>query len=267
MDKIINNIKLYVKETKKAKETEEIIKNTLLNNEIKIDNNNFDLVISVGGDGTFLKMLRNHNYDSNHLYSSVNAGSLGFLSSISCDQISKFVDSLKNDSYKIKKINILKTKVVFDNTSNESLCVNELTIRKSDFSSLRCDIYIDNKLLNKYIGDGLVISTSTGSTAYNLALGGPIIDDELKTITLTPLVPINNKVYKSLSNPLVLSQNHKITIIPNGSVCLVSDGKINNFDKVKRIELSLSDKVINCIVPNEYDYFDNIKNKIIDSKE
>ena len=267
MDKVINNIKLYVKETKKAKETEDIINKVLLSNGIKIDNNNFDLVVSVGGDGTFLKMLRNHNYDSNYYYASVNAGSLGFLSSISCDQISNFVDSLKNASYKIKKINILKTKVVLDNTSNESLCVNELTIRKSDFSSLRCDIYIDNKLFNSYIGDGLVISTSTGSTAYNLALGGPIIDDEIKTIILTPLVPINNKVYKSLSNPLVLSQNHKLTIVPNGTVCLVSDGKVNNFDKVKRVELALSDKVIKCVVPNEYNYFDNIKNKIIDNKE
>ena len=66
MDKVINNIKLYVKETKKAKETEDIINKVLLSNGIKIDNNNFDLVVSVGGDGTFLKMLRNHNFDSNY---------------------------------------------------------------------------------------------------------------------------------------------------------------------------------------------------------
>ncbi len=268
MNKDIKNIKLYVKDTLKAKETEKIVREELLNNGFMINDNNYDLVISIGGDGTFLKMLHHHNLDNKLYYTSINAGSLGFLSTAYHNQVKEFINKLKNRLYIIKPINVLKTVAYTNNESKEFSSINELTIRKSDFSCLKCDIYIDNKLLDKFVGDGLMISTSIGSTAYNLVLGGSIIDNELKVLSITPIAPLNNKVYKSLINSLVLSKKRRITIILNyNKVSLVSDGKVHELNDVKKIEFMLSDNYINYLLTDDYNYIDNIKSKIIDSGE
>ena len=171
MNDKISRVKLYVKDTFKAHDAEIIVKNELLNNGFIIDGNNYDMVISLGGDGTFLKMLHKTNFNSNIYYASINAGSLGFLSSVEKDNIKKFISDLKNNLFNIRELDLLKIKVS-SMEEIEYFSLNELTVRKTDFSSLRSDVYINNDLLENYIGDGLVVSTSIGSTGYNLALSG-----------------------------------------------------------------------------------------------
>lgn len=268
MNDRIGRVKLYVKDTSRAHLVEEEVVKELLNNDFIIDNDNYELVISIGGDGTFLKMLYANNFNSNIYYASINAGSLGFLSSIESDNIRKFISDLRNNVFNIKKLDILKTKV-FSDIETEIFSINELTIRKSDFSSLRSKVYIDNDLLNDYIGDGLVVSTSTGSTGYNIALSGPILDPSVKAYIITSIAPINNKVYHSLTNSMVISNNKKLTITPsnNNNLCILTDGKIINIDNVSKIECSIINDVIKCIVPKDYNYINNIKSKVINVEE
>ena len=266
MNRKINRVKLYVKDTDKAHLIEKLITDKLLNNNFIIDNDEYDMAISIGGDGTFIKMLHNNNFNNNIYYAAINAGSLGFLSSIESDDIEKFINNLNNDLISIRELDLLKTRVYKDNIFNDYLSINEITIRKSDFSSLRCDVKIDNNLFENYVGDGLVVSTSTGSTGYNYALGGAIIDSSVKAYLLSSIAPINNKVYKTLSNSLVLSNNKKISIVPsdNTNLCILNDGKIIKINDISKIECTMEGS-IKCIVLNEYSNIINIKSKIIDS--
>ena len=265
MGRILNKVKLYVKDTSKAHTIEDIVIQELLNNNFVIDNNNYDIAISIGGDGTFIKMLHSNNFNPNIYYASINAGSLGFLSSTESNNLKKFIYDLSNNLFNIKNLDVLNTKV-FTDTQEDYFSINELTIRKNDFSSLRSDVYIDNTLLEKYIGDGLVISTSIGSTGYNLALNGPITDINIKAYILSSIAPINNKIYHSLINPMVISNDRKLTVVPHESnnLCIIVDGIIINIDNVKNIECTISNS-IKYIVPKEYNYIENIKSKIIDS--
>ena len=268
MNDRMNHIKLYVKDTPKARIVEEKVVQELLDNDFIIDNNDYDIAISIGGDGTFLKMLHANNFNNNIYYLSINAGSLGFLSSLENSDIKKFISDLKNKVFDIKNLDLLKTRV-FSSNEIEFFSINELTVRKSDFTSLRSDVYINNDLLENYIGDGLVVSTSIGSTGYNLALSGPIVDPKINAYVLTSIAPINNKVYSSLSNSMVIASDKKITIIPsdNNNLCILIDGKIRKIDNINKIECIINSNRIKCIVPKKYNYINNIRKKVINTWE
>ncbi len=266
MNSKVKRVKLYVKDTPKAHKIEKKVEKELLDNGFEIVDDSFDLAISIGGDGTFLKMVHETNFNFNIHYASINAGSLGFLSSIHEEQIEVFIQNLKSNLYMIQELNVLKSKVFYQNHSEEYCCINELVIRKKDFSSLRCNIFIDEVVFNKFVGDGLVISTAIGSTAYNMVLGGSIIDSTINALSLTPIAPINNKVYRSFTNSLVFNSNRKVIVILNDkkNVSILCDGKIDNLGNVKKIECQLNDKCIKCIMPSDYNHIKNIKSKVID---
>lgn len=268
MNKSINRVKLYVKDNLKAHELEKRVKEELIKNKFEIVNSDFELAIAIGGDGTFLKMVHDIKFSSCY-YASINAGSLGFFSAIKESELSNFISNLKNNIFQTKELNLLDSTIYFNDTKWNYYSINELTIRKSDFSSLRCQIFIDDKLLDKYIGDGLVISSPIGSTGYNLALGGPIIDNTIEALSITPIAPINNQVYRSITNSMIIGSNHVITIVfdDTNNISILSDGKMDSMLKINKIECILSNKTIKCLFPNSYSYIDTIKSKIIDTKD
>ena len=133
---------------------------------------------------------------------------------------------------------------------------------------MKSHIYVNDILLEYFVGDGLVISSSTGSTAYNLSLGGPIIDNDLDVFSLTPLAPINSKIFNTLINSMVLANSKELVIIPdNSKVLIINDGKVDNIDSIEKISVSLSSKKIKCIVAKDYNYIKLIQTKIINTKE
>ena len=267
MDREIKRIKLYVKDTPNANNLKVYIEELLKKNNFEIVDYSYDLAISIGGDGTFLKMLHANNFNNDIYYASINAGSLGYLSSVSSDEIEKFVNNIKKNSCVLKEMSTLKAQVYKNNEIIDSISLNELTIRKTNFSTLRLDVLVNNQFLENFNGDGLVISTSTGSTGYNEALGGCIIDNDMKALIITPIAPINNKVYKSLTNSLVLSDKNTITLIPKNrdNLCFLRDGVINNisFDK---IVCSIQNNGIKCLMTKDYNYINNIRTKMIDNE-
>lgn len=266
MGRNINRIKLYVKNTDKARNVHINVKNALLKHKFELNEVDYDLLISIGGDGSFLKMLRANNYDSNVFYAGINAGSLGFLTSIESVQVDSFIESINNNDYLIKDVDLLKVVVYSNNEIKEFYCINEFTLRKNDFSTMKADVLINNQLLENFSGDGLLFNTPTGSTAYNQALGGAIIDNDIKAFSMIPIAPINNKVYHAISNTTLLSKNKKITIIPKSSnnLCYLTDGLVFNDENIEKIECFL-DKSIKVIFPSNDNFVSRLKSKIINS--
>lgn len=263
MNKKFNRIKLYIKDTKKVKDIAEKINNELLIHNYEINDKYYDLAISIGGDGTFIKMIHENNFKTNIMYTGINAGSLGFL--VPFDKISDLINCLEKSDFIKKQLCILKAKIYRNDEVKEFLCLNDFTIRKSDFSSLRANVFVNNNLLENFVGDGLVINTPLGSTAYNLSLNGSIIDNDLNAYSLSSIAPINNNMFKSLRNSIIIAHNKKLVILFDNKqdITVVADNKIINIKDALKIEISMCHNKISTIKKTNYSFINQVFDKII----
>ena len=203
----------------------------------------YELAIAIGGDGSFLRMLKRSNFNSDIYYIGVNSGTLGFLQEIKPKDLNKFVEKLKNNNFKIEEIGIQETIIHSKNSSSLFYTLNEIVIRDKNLNTTKLNIRIDNFLLEKFVGDGILVSTSTGSTAYNLSYGGSIVYNTLHTLQITPIAPLNNKSYRSLLNSVVLPENKLVTIIPeNKNISII----VSKVIKLKVIFLDVDGVLNHC---------------------
>ena len=265
MQREVNCFKLFVKEDEKAFGVANKLRNELIKNNYIEKDDNYDLAISVGGDGTFLKMLAKTNFNNNVLYVGVNAGTLGFLQEIDIDKTLDFIERLNHNDYKIQELCIGKTIITTSNNKYEYNTINEVVIRKNDFTVLNLNVLIDHEFLEEFHGDGLLISTSTGTTAYNLSIGGAIVYNSLKTLALTPIAPIFNKSYRSLISSIIIPEDKIIEIIPSKetNLSILVDGKKINIDNVTKIECMINQNRIKCLRMNDYHFIKLVNDKIL----
>ena len=153
-----------------------------------------DYLISIGGDGTFLETITLVK-DSNIPILGINTGRLGFLSSVTTDEIAQAIASLTKGFYEIDKRTLLSIETDNQLFGDANYALNEITLQRSDSSTMiTVHTYLDNEFLNSYWADGLIISTPTGSTAYSLSCNGPILFPSSESIILTPIAPHNLNV-------------------------------------------------------------------------
>ena len=170
-----------------------------------------DLVLSVGGDGTFLETVLNVK-DLGIPIAGVNTGRMGFLANISEDDLSNSIDMLNNGEYEVLERSLLEISEPKDLFGkNSSTALNEITVQKSDFSLITINVYVDETYLNTYWSDGLIISTATGSTAYNLSVGGPILAPDDESIIISPI-----SAHNLTNRPIILSGESKLRMTVEG---------------------------------------------------
>tara|TARA_B100001057_G_scaffold135667_2_gene135133 strand:- start:1868 stop:2737 length:870 start_codon:yes stop_codon:yes gene_type:complete len=172
-----------------------------------------DLMISIGGDGTFLRTLGIVR-DKGIPILGINTGRLGFLSTMNHENISEFYSKIINSNYKIEERSTVQVKVLNSKVLDEIFCVglNEISIvRKNTTSLINIKTKLDDQFLNSYWSDGLIVSTPTGSTGYSLSCGGPIVSPNSNSLILTPISPHNLN-----ARPIVISDETKIEINVTG---------------------------------------------------
>ena len=263
----INKVKLFVNENEKSQIVAKDLELELKKYDFKIVNKNYDLAISIGGDGSFLRMVKENNFNDKIYYIGINSGTLGFLQEINIEECSDFVKRLNSDNFKVEQLSIQETKVITEDGIYNFNSLNEIVIRKNDFSTLKLPVYVDNEMLEDFTGDGLLISTSTGSTAYNMSFGGSIIYNTLNTLSITPIAPLNNKAYKTLTNSVIIPSNKVITLLPdknNNDLFLMIDGVNHKLDNVLKLETKIGKKCIKCIRMNDFHFIKVVKDKILE---
>ena len=222
---------------------------------------NADFLISIGGDGTLLKATT-YVRNSNIPIMGVNTGRLGFISSISTDQIDAAITDLYKENYKIDNRTLLEV-----NTSNElfgkqNFALNELAVTKKDTSSMiKVDAYIDNEFLNSYWADGLIVSTPTGSTGYSLSCGGPIIMPHTGNIIITPIAQHNLNV-----RPIVVEDEStiKLKVVDRDDLALISlDSRSRAFESSVEIIIKKAGFKIKLINPNFNSFLSTVRNKLM----
>lgn len=170
-----------------------------------------EFIFSVGGDGTFLQsVLTIRNFSIPVI--GVNGGRLGFLADISADQINHALNDIFSKNYKIVERSMLEVEFSDCENIDFNYALNEMTVLKTDNSSmLNVTAYINDEFLNNYWADGLIIATPTGSTAYSLSVGGPILTPNSKNFVITPLAPHNLTI-----RPIIVPDNCEIRLKVEG---------------------------------------------------
>ena len=195
-----------------------------------------ECVITVGGDGTLLQAARDL-FEINVPFIGINRGTLGYLSEVRPDQLEEMMDKLINDDYTIEKRMMIEGEV---HKKGErfvtSIGLNDIVISRTA-GILNLSILVNNKFLTSYPADGVIVSTPTGSTAYNLSAGGPIVDPQAEIVVITPMYP-----HTLNTRSVILSTKDEITIKIN-EIRGSSDKCGISFDGDFRIELATGDKV------------------------
>lgn len=229
------------------------------------DNLDYDLAIAIGGDGSFLRMVKQTNFNSDILYVGVNTGTLGFAQEVNLEDFEQFIFELKNNEIQIDSIGVQETKVITKNTIHNFYSLNEIVIRQEELNTILLNVYIKESLLENYAGDGLLISTSFGSTAYNLSFGGSIVYNTFHTLQITPIAPLNNKSYRNLLNPVILPENMLVSLMPTRSsnLILTIDGENKIYEDVLKIETVVNQKRIQCLRRKNYNFAQKINEKFL----
>ena len=166
-----------------------------------------DFVISIGGDGTLLETVT-HIRNKEIPVLGINVGRLGFLATVSQDEITAAIGALFQDQYSYDHRTLIETQGTTSIPAELNFALNELTVIKKDTSTMIvAHTYLDDRYLNSYWADGLIISTPTGSTGYSLSCGGPVVSPQSSNLIITPISPHNLTV-----RPLVVSDQSQITI-------------------------------------------------------
>ena len=244
-----------------------IIKSEIVfNSEVSIFNNHNDLrdkvdfLFSIGGDGTLLDTLTLVR-DSWIPIIGINVGRLGFLSSISKNEICKAIDNIISGDYLIDKRSLLKVKEPKNLFGELNYGLNELSVSRRESASLMViHVYVDDIFLNSYWADGIIVSTPTGSTAYSMSCGGPFITPGSKNFVITPIATHNLTV-----RPVVISDNCKIRIKAEGrdkNFFVSLDSRFEKIDSSMEIEIEKCDFEVNLVQLENKDFFSAIREKL-----
>ena len=229
---------------------------------LKLDKQSFvnkvDLIIVFGGDGTLLNSARQY-LDSQIPILGVNMGNVGFLTDLSVDNFETTITDILSGNYKIEERNLVSAQ--FD--GNHLYGLNEVVIHSGAYAQLmRYRLSVNNKVVYEQRSDGLIVATPTGSTAYSLSAGGPIIHPSLDVWTILPMLP------QSLSSrPFIISSDENVEMElfegPNDSAKICVDGQ-DDIDISYGVKISISKmkKTLKLVHPEDNDFFEACREKL-----
>lgn len=224
-------------------------------------NSGIDLSISIGGDGTFIQNVK-FVRDSGVPVMGINTGRLGFLANISKDDIQQAFDLVKKKEFVHQKRSLIRVETEKNHFGEENVALNEITLHKKDSSSMiTVHASLEGKYLNSYWADGLIVATPTGSTAYSLSCGGPIITPGCQVHILTPIAPHNLNV-----RPMVVPDHMPIKLEIEGrnrTYLMSLDGKSTTIKQHEEVTIRKAEYMINVVKFEENNFLDTIRNKML----
>jgi NAD+ kinase len=218
-----------------------------------------DAIVTLGGDGTLISAVRrSFKYDIPIF--GIYAGTLGFLADINFDELEKFVATLVAGEYRVDERSILEATFTQNAKEVTVYAFNDIVLTRPSVSNMiHVETLVDSKPFNTYYGDGVIVSTPTGSTAYNLSAGGPVLFPLTNVFALTPICP-----HSLTQRPVVLPGEFSIEMkTPQEKALVIIDGQDKHeLDMGESIHIQLAQKRVKLIHRNEFNYFDVLKEKL-----
>lgn len=223
--------------------------------------NGVDFLISIGGDGTFLRSARLVGRTGIPIIG-INTGRLGFLADTGIDELNEILNDILEKKYHTESRGLIKLSSDYNSFEGWNYALNDISVLRRDTSSLIViHVYIDDQFLNSYWADGLILSTPTGSTAYNMSAGGPIVLPQSNSLVITPIAPHSLTV-----RPLVVPdvQKIKLSVESRSSNYLVSvDSQSTAFDTNMELIITKADFSVNVFKRSGSDFYETLRNKLL----
>ncbi|MGM0376036.1 MAG: NAD kinase [Bacteroidota bacterium] len=220
-----------------------------------------DMLFSIGGDGTFLEAVT-YVQNTGVPIVGINSGRLGFLADISPDELPAALEEMEQGRYQIKELSLLELTAPEQLTGDFGFALNELAVHKRDSSSMiTIHVYLNEEFLNSYWADGLIVSTPTGSTAYSLSVGGPIMHPASRGLIITPIAPHNLTV-----RPLVVPDHMELTlrVEGRGGKFLASlDSRSVVVDDDTKLTVRKADFTIHMVERKKQSFYATLRNKLM----
>ncbi len=225
-----------------------------------ISTESFDAIISLGGDGTFLKCAH-LCYKNDTPILGINFGKLGFLAQTKPDDIDFIISQLQQETFSIRKRSILDFSFQENNITHEGIGVNEITLQKSNAVKLiKINIFVSEKFLCSFWADGVAVSTPTGSTGYSLSLGSPILSPDNQSIVITPIAPHTLSV-----RPIVIPDSEIVTIEATGeytNFLISNDFQSLTLQNEPTMRIKKSTYAVSTIEFNNTNFFETLREKL-----
>lgn len=223
-----------------------------------------DIVISIGGDGTFLRAVHTYLDQLDRiLFVGINSGTLGFFYDFEKEDIPLLMKMIADSDYRTRKHSLLRGDIKYQDEEDIIYAVNEIRI-ENPFHTLISDVYINDDKLETFRGNGLVVASSLGSSAYNKSLGGALVDNDIDTMQLTEIAPISNNVYRSLGSSFVLSGDKEIAFMGSFRGSVVGYDYLNMEQKeLLSIKITQADKSVNILYSKDHSHIKRIRKSFI----
>lgn len=227
------------------------------------------LIVSIGGDGSFLKAARDLEFSSIPFFC-INTGHLGFFAEIlpTEDELDYFVKCCRNHEFNINELPLLQVEIETDEGKFIDYAINEIVVRGNKSRTAHLQLFVNNNYMETFSGDGLILSTSTGSTAYNYSAGGSIVDSSLNIMQITPISPISTNAFRSFTSSIILpAYDTEIKIVPeykfDKTVLIVIDGEEYKYNNVKDIRVKGTNKKLNLLRLKHYEFWNRVYLKFL----
>ncbi|MBQ2147719.1 MAG: NAD(+)/NADH kinase [Firmicutes bacterium] len=221
----------------------------------------------VGGDGTFMHGLRECGFPDIP-FVGVNTGHLGFFQEFQPDSLDQLVDLIRTGDYRVQRHSLLQASVRTEGGKTYDFKgLTDVIFRGSISKVTHLNLAIGDNFIEKFSGDGILIASSAGSTAYNYSLGGSLVDPRVDLLQITPMAPMNTTVYRSFTSSLLVPPGLDIHIFPDrnykDSGYLIVDGEEYFFEHVEDISVDLSKDEIQLVRLSDYDFWGKVMSKFL----
>lgn len=262
-------ISIYTNNTKASKDAYGLLKDKLESNGFEVRDDyhaSVELLVTIGGDGATLQAIQKYDFPDVPIIG-INTGHLGFFQEISPDQLDEFIHNYKAKKFQLQPTTAVQATVRTPQGEFVHKGFNEVVLRGGNSYTVHFDISIGDSFIERFSGDGILIATSAGSTAYNYSLGGSIVDPRLKLLQVTPIAPMNTTAYRSFTSSILLPPDLTLNVVPeegrDSTVYILCDGIETKYEDTKHIRVEFSDTVVNLLRFETYDFWNKVKTKFL----
>lgn len=229
------------------------------------------LIFCIGGDGALLRLIRRSKFPKAAIVG-INTGHLGFFQEIPVDRLESFFEKFETKDYRIQDyIGISVDIYGEEGLIRNCVAINEVVIKGRGERLMHMGMKIGDEEVTRFSGDGVLICTPAGSTAYNYSLGGAIVDPDVDMLQITPIAPVNNSAYRSLASSIIMPTRTSIEIIPElveegaspNDVVVVEDGGTVAEGRITKVVVRVAEDKAHIVRFSEYNFWDKVRDKII----
>ncbi|MCQ2561777.1 MAG: NAD(+)/NADH kinase [Clostridia bacterium] len=226
-----------------------------------------EFVCVVGGDGTLMHAMRDCGYPATP-FVGINTGHLGFYQEFHPQDLDELVGIIISGDYNVQSHRLLTADVKLAGGDVRSYqALTDVVFRGSMSKVTHLRLAIGDSFIENFSGDGIIVASSAGSTAYNYSLGGSIVDPRVSLLQITPIAPMNNKTFRSFTSSLLVPPGLDVHIYPEAgftkSGYLIVDGEEYFFEDVEDVAIDLSEQTVNIVRLAGYDFWAKVKSKFL----